>query len=297
VLLDHFLRRQDGVITYAKAREAGLSQTQVRERKASGRWLRVAPQVYFMADREFGDRARLRTAVYAAGSDAAADGLSAAWWHGLTDDLPKVCTVTVPHARRPRTVPGARVRRRDLHPRDLVGFRDLWVTELALTVLESAVLPGGSALLDRALQRRVTLPVLHAAHERSPGRRGAPRAAMLLAAAADNTASAAERIFVKLLRSAGISGWTTAYRTSGAVIDVAFPAQRVAVEVDGWAWHHDIARFQRDRTRQNELSNDGWLVLRFTWHDLTDRPDEVVQKIRRALGRRELGTRRGTWHL
>ena len=114
----------------------------MRERKASGRWLRVAPQVYFTADRAFGDRARLRTAVYAAGTDAAADGLSAAWWHGLTDDLPKVCTVTVPHARRPRTVPGARVRRRDLHPRDLVGFRDLWVTELALTVLESAVLPG-----------------------------------------------------------------------------------------------------------------------------------------------------------
>ena len=40
-----------------------------------------------------------------------------------------------------RAVPGARVRRRDLHPRDLVGFRDLWVTELALTVLEPAVLP------------------------------------------------------------------------------------------------------------------------------------------------------------
>ena len=109
MLLDHFLRRQDGVITYAQAREAGLSQTQVRERKASGRWIRVAPQVYFMADREFGDRARLRTAVYAAGTDAAADGLSAAWWHNLTDELPKVCTVTVPHARRPRTVPGARV--------------------------------------------------------------------------------------------------------------------------------------------------------------------------------------------
>ncbi len=80
-----------------------MSQTQVRERKASGRWIRVAPQVYFMADREFGDRARLRTAVYAAGTDAAADGLSAAWWHNLTDELPRVCTVTVPHARRPRS--------------------------------------------------------------------------------------------------------------------------------------------------------------------------------------------------
>lgn len=106
MLLDHFLRRQDGVITYAQAREAGLSQTQVRERKASGRWLRVAPQVYFMADREFGDRARLRTAVYAAGTDAAADGLSAAWWHNLTDELPKVCHRDRPACSAPAYGPG-----------------------------------------------------------------------------------------------------------------------------------------------------------------------------------------------
>ena len=56
-----------------------------------------------------------------------------------------------------------------------------------------------------------------------------------------------------------------------------------AVEVDGWAWHHQAERFQRHRTRQNALVNDGWLVLRFTWHDLTARPDQVLADIRRAL--------------
>jgi len=57
----------------------------------------------------------------------------------------------------------------------------------------------------------------------------------------------------------------------------------VAVEVDGWAWHHDAARFQRDRVRQNVLVNDGWVVLRFTWHDLTARPAAAVAQIRQSL--------------
>ena len=76
VLLTHVLRRQDGVITYAQALECGLSGRQIEHRKATGSWLRVGPQVYFTADRVFGDRARLRTAVYSAGTGAAADGLA-----------------------------------------------------------------------------------------------------------------------------------------------------------------------------------------------------------------------------
>ncbi|MDQ2723011.1 MAG: hypothetical protein M3Y19_06885, partial [Actinomycetota bacterium] len=80
MLLAHTLRRQDGVITYAQAIECGLTARQIEHRKVIGSWLRVGPQVYFTADRTYGERARLRTAVYSAGAGAAADGLSAAWW-------------------------------------------------------------------------------------------------------------------------------------------------------------------------------------------------------------------------
>jgi very-short-patch-repair endonuclease len=53
----------------------------------------------------------------------------------------------------------------------------------------------------------------------------------------------------------------------------------VAVEVDGWAWHVDAQRFANDRRKQNALVRDGWDPLRFTWHDLDGRPDEVVGEI------------------
>jgi very-short-patch-repair endonuclease len=43
--------------------------------------------------------------------------------------------------------------------------------------------------------------------------------------------------------------------------------------------------FQRDRRRQNRLIAAGWTVLRFTWWDLTERPDDVLAQIRAAVAR------------
>jgi len=43
----------------------------------------------------------------------------------------------------------------------------------------------------------------------------------------------AERVMIKLLPGAGLTGWVVGYRTAGFVLDFAFPALRVAVEVDG----------------------------------------------------------------
>ena len=63
-----------------------------------------------------------------------------------------------------------------------------------------------------------------------------------------------------------------------------FAAERLVVEIDGLAFH-GATRFQNDRSRQNRIVNAGYTVLRFTWADLTERPDEVVRQIRVALAR------------
>jgi very-short-patch-repair endonuclease len=65
---------------------------------------------------------------------------------------------------------------------------------------------------------------------------------------------------------------------------LAFPKQKVAVEVDGWAWHVDAERFRNDRRKQNALVGAGWDPLRFTWHDLDGRPATVVEEIQATLG-------------
>lgn len=78
-------------------------------------------------------------------------------------------------------------------------------------------------------------------------------------------------------------GWHSHYRVDGFELDIAFPDRHVAVEVDGWAWHHSPRSFQSDRSRQNALVLAGWTVLRFTWADLNERPRQVIHDIRAAL--------------
>ena len=45
----------------------------------------------------------------------------------------------------------------------------------------------------------------------------------------------------------------------------------------------DVDRFRADRSKGNALVRAGWKLLRFTWHDLINRPEYVVAEIRAAL--------------
>ncbi len=225
--------------------------------------------------------------MWSYGRQAVASGLAAAWWHGLTRFAPDVVEVTVPRNAHGRCHEGSRVRRRDLSPADVVERKGLRVTELGLTVVEAAVRPGRNAkILDSAVQHRVELPGLWRAHLRNKGRYGSPAARRLLQAADDGARSEAERLLIRLLRAAKITGWRTNYPLAGYRIDVAFPKQKIAIEVDGLAFHSDSEDFHRDRKRQNAIVLLGWQVLRFTWLDLTEYPQRVVAETNFAISAR-----------
>ncbi|MFD4266621.1 DUF559 domain-containing protein [Rhodococcus sp. NPDC058481] len=279
------MARQDGVITLHQSLESGMSDSAVSRRVASGEWRRVCTGVYLRADRPHTAAVRLRAAVYGSGPDAVAFGPSAAWWLGLIENPPTRCDVNVPQRRTVRSRKDVRVRRRDLEWPDVGNVKSLPCTELPLTVLEAAVeLRAGSVMMDRALQRHTTLPILQAVHERNLGRRGAVAAARLLHSAGEGGASEAERMLHRLLRKAGVTGWRPHLTSCGYEIDVAFVRARVAIEVDGWAWHRDVERFNHDLERQNVLVNAGWHVLRFSWHQLRHDSAKVLGQIAAALG-------------
>ncbi|TRW86328.1 DUF559 domain-containing protein [Mycolicibacterium sp. 018/SC-01/001] len=283
-MLDDYFRRHDGVITLAQAQTAGLSHAAVQRRVTSGRWVRRARGVYSVNDQPFTDAARIRAAVWGYGPEAAGSGLTAAWWHGLTKFAPEMVEITVPRNSNGRQHPGCVPRRRDLPSRDVSEVKGLRVTSLALTVVEAAARRGGGArLLDTALQTTVDLPPLWQAHLRHKGRYGSPRSRRLLQAADHGARSAAERLLLKLLRAAAITGWRANYPVGGYRVDVAFPAAKVAIEVDGFAFHSGAAEFQIDRTRQNEIVLLNWQMLRFTWLDLTEYPERVIAVIRSAI--------------
>ena len=68
-----------------------------------------------------------------------------------------------------------------------------------------------------------------------------------------------------------------------ARVDLAFPAQRLAVEYDGRGVHERDDVFARDRQRQNDLVRTGWTVLRFTAADLRWGTTGVVAQVAAAL--------------
>ncbi|GAA1628388.1 DUF559 domain-containing protein [Georgenia ruanii] len=68
--------------------------------------------------------------------------------------------------------------------------------------------------------------------------------------------------------------------------------QCVVVECDGYGYHADRRAFQEDRRRDRELVARGYVVLRFTWRDVTNDPAFVVTEVLRALKRLRVSHRR-----
>jgi very-short-patch-repair endonuclease len=184
-----------------------------------------------------------------------------------------------------------RIRRSDLPAEARSERSGLPVTSRPWTVLDllgTLPLRESMRLADRAVQRRwISESDALRRLEHYPGRPGNTQLRTVAARLGDGAAADSERLLHRLLRRAGIEGWIpnreiwTAGELVG-VVDVAIPARRIAIEVDGMAYHVDVDRFRADRTKQNALVALGWTVLRFTWADLTERPGYVVAMVRRA---------------
>jgi len=69
-----------------------------------------------------------------------------------------------------------------------------------------------------------------------------------------------------------------------ARVDFFFAGVRLIVELDGLGAHRTATALQRDLERQNRLVGLGYVMLRFTWHDVVNRPDYVVESTKCALG-------------
>ncbi|MYR08389.1 DUF559 domain-containing protein [Gordonia sp. SID5947] len=278
MLADH-----DGVFTAAQAYGCGVSDDQLRRRVVVGDWIRLARGVFRVADRPLDTRMRMRIAVLCAGPNAALAGAAAAWWHGLVNSAPTRPTVIARRGRHGSPVSGATVWHRTLDPLDVTSKNGLAVTAIPLTVLDASVDIGVRVMDSALLRNHVRLDQLIEAQKRNVGRRGSPRSRAMVAAMTSGARSEAERKAVALLRNSDVEGWVVNVPVGKYVLDFAIPEHKIAIEIDGFAFHSDAEAFQHDRERQNDLIANGWTVLRFTWHDLTGRPQWVLAQIRAAI--------------
>lgn len=67
---------------------------------------------------------------------------------------------------------------------------------------------------------------------------------------------------------------------------------KIAIEIDGFGPHsRDINRHQfSDQVMRQNHHTDGWLILRFSYDDIAERPRACQQIIQQLIGRWALGT-------
>ncbi|MEP7020304.1 MAG: type IV toxin-antitoxin system AbiEi family antitoxin domain-containing protein [Pseudonocardiales bacterium] len=281
-------RAQDGVVSRLQLLGRGVSPAAIGRLSARGLVDRIAHGLYLVGGAPATYRAQLWVVVLAT-DGVLGYGTAAELW-GVSADRADCVHVIVAHARRV-TAPARTVVHRVGLPATEVRARDgLPVSTRARTVVDQlGALPRREALrlADRALQRQwITSRDLERWLREFPGRPGNTQLRWLLSSTSDGAAAESERRLHRMLHQAGVRGWQANHPVwvDGelvAVIDVALVAARIAIEVDGMAYHVDVDRFRRDRWRQNDLVSLGWKVLRFTWADLTDRPGYVLARIRR----------------
>src|SRR5690349_13656397 len=95
----------------------------------------------------------------------------------------------------------------------------------------------------------------------------------------------AERRLQKLIRAARLPRPVTNVKVAGWEVDVFWPASRLIVEVDGYAYHGNRAAFERDRRKDATLTAAGYTVIRITWRQITEEPLATVALLARLIRR------------
>lgn len=110
-------------------------------------------------------------------------------------------------------------------------------------------------------------------------------AARLVLARADGRSMSPIETIVRLaLRSAGFAVEAGVLVERVGFVDLVVGG-RVVVELDGYEFHRSRAQFEEDRRRDRELVAQGFIVLRFTWSDVTFRLDRLVASVTIACAR------------
>jgi hypothetical protein len=288
---------QHWVATRTQLLEAGVSPQVVDARVRRGRLVRVHQAVYRVASQEPTFRTLAMAAVLATsrsrGADVAISHAGAALLWAFPGWTPQA-RFDVSGAA-PRRVPGVRVHRVALCGDEVTTLHGIPVTTPERTVLDIA----GTGTMREAEQalaaaergsphRRTRIVVLL---ERRPHHAGTGVLRALLACLAASgrpplfLRSRAEELALDICRRAGLPAPHANVPIAGYEVDLAWPEQRVIVEVDGYEFHGSRESFHRDRTRDRALATAGHHVLRFTWRHLTDEPTTCLAAICTALGR------------
>jgi very-short-patch-repair endonuclease len=224
--------------------------------------------------------------------------MSALAVHGVVDYEVTRIDVTVRDDRRVRTSRWLRVHR-SRNPFDVVQARGLPATTIARSLVDTwgaahrARAARGfngvarDAVLRASRERRMTVARLDAELALRPELPGRSALCELLGLIAAGAQSPLELTAVRqVLDISGLPRCEQQHRIvlpSGPVhLDAAWPDVKLAIELDGAAFHGSNEARERDLARDAALAALGWLVIRFSYRQVTQQPSICRARIEAA---------------
>lgn len=268
--IEALLAANDGII---------LARDHRRLRSSLSRWVkqgklaRIMCGVYVHPDMRIQDRLR---AVAARMPGAVIADESALTWLFNQSKCPTTIKVFTPTRRRPqagyhfvrRVIPQEHVQDGIMRPVlaavDVCDKNPFWLDELAR-------------------QNRATTADYEQALAEFPFRRGNPQRARNVKRTSTKPWSVFERTTHDVFDRFGVTGWIAnrAIVVGGSVIipDIAFDAERLIVELNGYEFHSGRLAFERDQRRTAALMREGWAVLTLTWDMVVHHPEWVIRTL------------------
>ena len=240
--------------------------------------------------------ARVAAVLMTAPQGAVVSHVTAAAMWGLqipmTDRDDRRVDLIVPGQGRAESRVDRRIHRLPVADDEIATCRGFPMTSRARTWRDVARVLAPPALLAVTDQVLVRCPTAELAEQltRRPRGRGSARARQVLPLGDPRSESPMESVVRWLVHAGGLPSPAVQHVVRDAAgrhvarADLAWPEHKVIVEFDGDV-HRQRDVFVKDTRRQNRLVAEGWVVLRFTSADVLGRPDEVIEEIRRALGR------------
>jgi hypothetical protein len=283
--------RQAGVIARIQLLRLGLSPGAIDRRVRAGRLHPIHRGVYAVGHRSISTLGWRWAAVLACGDDAVLSNVSAGDGWGLVRSSTSTVHVTTGPGGRGRHARVRIHRSATLAPDEITRLDGLPITTPARTLLDLAA--GGlrgrplEAALDHAERRlRVDWADVGRVVERHAGRPGTPALRDTLGRyvpGSVDTFSVLEEIVLELCDEYGLPRPNVNIIIEGKRRDLSWPGTRLVVEADSYTWHRSPSALNDDRERDVRLILAGFVPLRFTYEQCTERREYVREAILRGL--------------
>ncbi len=275
--LNALARTQHGLITRRQALDLGASDQRIRTLVETHRWDRARRGVFIVGAPPATWEQQLMAACLAAGPGAVACLRSAARLWGLLTRSGRL-QLLVGDDRRVRLSGIDVYRSALLPPFDVTAERGIPTCTPARTIVDLSATQGVETIgawVDLCLrQRQLHLLELRSCVARlaGPGRAGLDTVRAVLAKRLpgyDPGDSNLETRALAILHDAGLPAPTQQHRVKrpggrDAFLDLAYPPEKVGIELDGWEFHRHRTAFDHDRDRRNDLTLLGWTMYQFT---------------------------------